>query len=52
MADYLRETQWLVWLAAAIILGLVELASFDFVFSMLVLGALAGSGASSKGGES
>ncbi len=45
MSEFLRESQWLIWLAVALILGLVELASFDFVFSMLVLGALAGSGA-------
>ena len=49
MGEFLRESQWLVWLAVAIILGLVELASFDFVFSMLVLGALAGSGAALAG---
>ncbi len=42
MEELFRESQWLLWVAVAIILGLIELASFDFVFSMLVLGALAG----------
>lgn len=49
MADFLRETQWLLWLIAALGLGLLELLSLDFVFSMLVIGALAASGAAFLG---
>jgi membrane protein implicated in regulation of membrane protease activity len=49
VADFLRETQWLLWMIAALVLGLLELLSFDFVFSMLVIGALAASGAAFLG---
>lgn len=49
MADLFRETQWLLWVIAALLLGLLELISFDFVFSMLVIGALAASGAAFLG---
>jgi membrane protein implicated in regulation of membrane protease activity len=49
VADFLRETQWLLWLIAALGLGLLELVSLDFVFSMLVIGALAASGAAFLG---
>ncbi|MGF1663358.1 MAG: NfeD family protein [Kineosporiaceae bacterium] len=49
MADFFRETQWLLWLIAALGLGLLELVSLDFVFSMLVIGALAASGAAFLG---
>lgn len=41
MQEFLRESQWLLWVAAALILGLLELTALDFVFSMLVAGALA-----------
>ncbi len=41
MQDFLRESQWLLWVAGALILGLLELTALDFVFSMLVGGALA-----------
>ena len=41
MQEFLRETQWLLWVAGALILGLLELTALDFVFSMLVGGALA-----------
>ena len=49
MADLFRETQWLLWVIAALLLGLLELISFDFVFSMLVIGALAAAGAAFLG---
>ncbi|WP_336921181.1 NfeD family protein [Aquipuribacter sp. SD81] len=39
--DFLRETQWVLWVAGALVLGLLELTSLDFVFAMLVAGALA-----------
>lgn len=41
MQEFLRESQWLLWVAGALILGLLELTALDFVFSMLVGGALA-----------
>lgn len=47
--DWLRETQWLWWVGAALILGLVEIASLDFVFTMLAVGALAAAGAAGLG---
>jgi membrane protein implicated in regulation of membrane protease activity len=39
--DFLRESQWVLWVAGALVLGLLELTSLDFVFAMLVAGALA-----------
>jgi membrane protein implicated in regulation of membrane protease activity len=41
VAEFLRETQWVLWVAGALVLGLLELMSLDFVFAMLVAGALA-----------
>ncbi|MGB3184488.1 MAG: NfeD family protein [Ornithinimicrobium sp.] len=38
--EWLRETQWLWWTAAALILGLIEIASLDLVFTMLAGSAL------------
>lgn len=43
--EWLSETQWLWWVAAALALGLIEIASLDLVFSMLSLAALAAAGA-------
>jgi membrane protein implicated in regulation of membrane protease activity len=43
--EWLRETQWLWWIAGALILGLVEIASLDLVFFMLALAAVAAAGA-------
>lgn len=39
--EWLRETQWLWWIAGALVLGLVEIASLDLVFFMLALAAVA-----------
>ncbi len=39
--EWLREAQWLGWIGAALVLGLVEVASLDLVFAMLTVGALA-----------
>lgn len=39
--DFLRETQWLGWVGGALVLGLVEVASLDLVFSMLAAAAIA-----------
>ncbi|MGB3258107.1 MAG: NfeD family protein [Ornithinimicrobium sp.] len=38
--EWLRETQWLWWTAAALVLGLIEIASLDLVFTMLAAAAL------------
>nr|WP_281496667.1 NfeD family protein [Ornithinimicrobium sp. F0845] len=47
--EWLTETQWLWWIAAALVLGLIEIASLDLVFSMLSLAALAAAGAAGLG---
>lgn len=39
--EWLKETQWLWWVAGALILGLVEIASLDLVFFMLAVAAVA-----------
>lgn len=49
--DWLRETQWLWWVGAALVLGLVEVASLDLVFIMLSIGALAGAAVAFAGGS-
>jgi membrane protein implicated in regulation of membrane protease activity len=49
MGDLIREANWLLWIIAALLLGLLELLSLDFVFSMLVIGALAAAGAAFLG---
>ncbi len=38
--EWLRDTQWLWWTGAALILGLIEIASLDLVFTMLAAAAL------------
>ncbi|MDJ1370458.1 NfeD family protein [Gulosibacter molinativorax] len=48
--EWLREFAWLAWIGAALLLGLVEVASLDFVFVMLMVGALAASGTAFFGG--
>ncbi|MFT4009820.1 MAG: NfeD family protein [Nocardioidaceae bacterium] len=40
--DWLGDHTWAVWLAAALVLGGLELASLDLVLLMLSVGALAG----------
>ncbi|USQ75953.1 NfeD family protein [Ornithinimicrobium cryptoxanthini] len=39
--EWLRETQWLWWIAGALVLGLIEIASLDLVFFMLAVAAVA-----------
>lgn len=39
--EWLKETQWLWWVAGALVLGLVEIASLDLVFFMLAVAAVA-----------
>jgi membrane protein implicated in regulation of membrane protease activity len=38
--DGLRDSQWLIWLAAALAAGLIEVVSLDFFFLMIAGGAL------------
>jgi len=38
--DWLRDPQWLLWLAAALTAGLIEIVSLDFFFVMIAGGAL------------
>jgi membrane protein implicated in regulation of membrane protease activity len=38
--DWLHDTQWLFWLAAALAAGVVEILTVDFVFLMIAGGAL------------
>lgn len=47
--EWLRETQWLWWVGAALALGLIEIASLDLVFTMLAIAALAAAGAAALG---
>jgi membrane protein implicated in regulation of membrane protease activity len=49
--DWIRDSMWLVWGGAAIVAGLLELASLDFVLLMIAGGALAAAGAAAAGGE-
>jgi membrane protein implicated in regulation of membrane protease activity len=46
---FLSENGWLAWLGLALVLGAVEAASVDFVFSMLAGGARAGAVAAALG---
>lgn len=41
MDDLFKDPMWLVWTGAALAVGLLEMASLDFVFSMIAGGALA-----------
>ncbi len=43
--DWLQEHTWSVWLAAAMVLAVAELASLDLVLLMLAVGCLVGAGA-------
>lgn len=40
--DQLLDSSWLLWIAAALILGVLEITSIDLVFAMLAGGALGG----------
>jgi len=46
---WLSDNGWLGWLGLALVLGAVEAASVDFVFSMLAGGAVAGAVAAALG---
>lgn len=38
--DWLRDSQWLWWIGAALAFGIIEMNSLDLIFLMLALGAL------------
>ncbi len=42
--DWIRDNLWAAWLAGAVVLGAVELASLDLVLGMLAVGAVVGMG--------
>lgn len=47
--EFLRDSQWLWWVAGALLLGVLEVASLDLVFAMLSVAALAAALASAVG---
>ena len=47
--SWFSDNGWLAWIGLALVLGAVEAASVDFVFSMLAGGALAGAVAAALG---
>ena len=47
--SFFTDNGWLAWVALALVLGAIEVASGDFVFSMLAGGALAGALAAAFG---
>jgi membrane protein implicated in regulation of membrane protease activity len=47
--DALLERSWLLWIAAALVLGILEITAIDLVFAMLAGGALAGALADALG---
>lgn len=51
MADWWSEFSWLVWLAGALILGLIEVATLDLVFVMLTIAAVGASFVGLSGGS-
>ena len=42
--EWLRDYDWAVWVGAAMVLGVAELASLDLVLLMLAVGCLVGAG--------
>jgi membrane protein implicated in regulation of membrane protease activity len=47
--EWLGDHEWAVWVAAALVLGGVELTTLDLTLLMLAAGALAGGGAAALG---
>ncbi|NIZ93066.1 NfeD family protein [Kineococcus rubinsiae] len=47
--DSLLDRSWLIWIAAALVLGVLEITAIDLVFAMLAGGALAGALADALG---
>lgn len=50
MIDWISEHVGLTWLAAAVLLAVIELASLDFVLLMFAFGALSGAIVAAAGG--
>ena len=46
----MSDTVWLLWLAAALGAGILEVTSLNLVFAMFAVGALAGAGTALAGG--
>lgn len=47
--DWLRDSQWLWWVGAALVFGIVEMTTLDLIFLMLALGALVAAVAAGAG---
>jgi membrane protein implicated in regulation of membrane protease activity len=47
--DWIREAQWLGWVATALVAGILEVFSLDFFFAMFAGGALAAAAAAGLG---
>ena len=47
--EWLRDYDWAVWVGAAMVLGVAELASLDLVLLMLAVGCLVGAGVAGAG---
>lgn len=47
--DALLDRSWLLWVAAALVLGILEITAIDLVFAMLAGGAVAGAIADAVG---
>jgi membrane protein implicated in regulation of membrane protease activity len=48
--DWLHDNAWAVWVGAALMLGVAELASLDLALLMLAAGCLVGAGVALAGG--
>lgn len=44
LTDWLGDNLWALWLTVAVLLGVAEIVSLDFVLIMVAVGALAGAG--------
>jgi membrane protein implicated in regulation of membrane protease activity len=44
LTDWLGDNLWALWLTLAVLLGVAEIISLDFVLIMVAIGALAGAG--------
>jgi membrane protein implicated in regulation of membrane protease activity len=49
--DWLRDPQFLLWLGAGLLAGVLEMLSLDFVLTMLAGGALAAAATAALGGS-
>ena len=42
IVDFLASYAWILWLALILVFGIVEMATLQFIFLMLAVGALGG----------